>query len=339
MRDAEVQAPSAKRWGLNDYMRTYWHLEALKRRSTEYEIVSTGLLYYPGRGFEVETPVADWYRRHQKGSAFVLPDPDRFRDPRETTYTKYAAIQRDKEVYVDGLLESIETTAVDRGLSPAWIRTLSRVLPPLRFPVHGLQMAAAYVGQMAPGSRITMAALFQSADEMRLIQRLAYRMRQIQETHPQFGHDSRTLWQEDPLWQPMRELVERLLVAYDWGEAFAGLNLVLKPMFDELFLIHFGALAARAGDAMLERILHSLHEDARWHREWSAALVRVALEERPENSDVLRGWIRRWHPQALRAVAAFSPVFSGPDFAAVMENLHAACAEFWRSAELLRPLE
>jgi toluene monooxygenase system protein E len=320
-------------------MKTYWHLEALKRRPTEYEIVSTALHYYQGRGFEVETPVAEWYRRYQKGSAFVVPDPDRFRDPRETTYTKYTAIQRDKEVYVDGLLESIETTKYDQTLTPEWVHRLSLLLPPLRFPVHGLQMAAAYVGQMAPGSRITMAALFQSADEMRRIQRIAYRMRQLEDTHPRFGHDSRALWQEDPLWQPMRELIERLLVAYDWGESFAALNLVLKPLLDELFLVHLGSLATRAGDALLGRILHSLHEDALWQREWSAALTRTALEQRPENSDVLRGWIRRWHPAALRAIAPFGPLFGVGEFAAAMESLHAACADYWRSAQLLSPLD
>jgi Methane/Phenol/Toluene Hydroxylase len=40
---------------------------------------------------------------------------------------------------------------------------------PLRFPGHGLQMLAAYIGKMAPSSRITMAASFQAADEMRSV--------------------------------------------------------------------------------------------------------------------------------------------------------------------------
>jgi hypothetical protein len=57
---------------------------------------------------------------------------------------------------------------------------------PLRFPGHGLQMLAAYIGKMAPSSGITMAASFQAADEMRRVQRLAYRMRQLQVTHPEF---------------------------------------------------------------------------------------------------------------------------------------------------------
>lgn len=318
--------------------RTYWHLESLNRKPSEYEIVSTKLLYHPQRGFEVETPIAEWYRRHQKESPLVLSEPDRFHDPRETTYTKYAAIQKDKEIYVDGLLDSIDRTTYDQDLSPAWMRTLSRVLPPLRYPVHALQMTAAYVGQMAPGSRIAMAALFQCADEMRRIQRLAYRMAQLAGTHAGFGHDARTVWQEDPVWQPLREVIEKLLIAYDWGESFTGLNLVVKPLLDELFLTHFGALAGRSGDPTLGRILESLNEDSRWHRQWSAALVRLLLEVRAEHAGILRTWIRKWHDPAIRAIAGFGPLFGAAGFAAVMEGLHAGCSELWTSAGLSQVL-
>jgi toluene monooxygenase system protein E len=319
--------------------RTYWHLESLNRKPAEYEIVSTHLLYHPDRGFEVQTPVTEWYRKHVKESPLVLADADRFRDPRETTYTTYTALQKDKEIYVDGLLESIERTNYDKALSPAWLRTLSRVLPPLRYPVHALQMTAAYVGQMAPGSRITMAALFQSADEMRRIQRIAYRMRQLAETHPGFGNDARAIWQEDPLWQPLREVLEKLLIAYDWGESFVGLNLVVKPLMDGLFMTHFAALANKSGDPILARIFESLAEDGRWHRQWSVALARLLLRDREEHAGLLRTWIRRWHDPAIRAVAGFGPLFGAAEFPAVMEGVRGACAELWSSAGLSRVLD
>jgi hypothetical protein len=47
------------------------------------------------------------------------------------------------------------------------------------------------------------------------------------------------------VWQPLREIVEKLLIVYDWSESFVALNLLLKPMFDELFLKHFSDLALR----------------------------------------------------------------------------------------------
>ena len=64
-------------------------------------------------------------------------------------------------------------------LTDEWVRFLDRWYAPLRYPVHGLQMLAAYVAQMAPASRVTNCAAFQSADELRRVQRLAYRTAQL----------------------------------------------------------------------------------------------------------------------------------------------------------------
>src|ERR1051326_1098971 len=118
--------------------RTYWHLEDAKKKPTEYDIVTSKLLFYPERGFEVDTPIADWYAKFQKGTKLVAKDWDAFRDPRETTYTKYTELQKTKETFVDGLLSALEATQYDAGLSKSWLETLAQVLPTLRYPVHGL---------------------------------------------------------------------------------------------------------------------------------------------------------------------------------------------------------
>ena len=80
---------------------------------------------------------------------------------------------------IDGLLREIDETGYDRDLDGGWVRFLDRWYSPLRFPVHGLQMLAAYIGQMAPASRITNCAAFQAADELRRLQRIAYRTVQL----------------------------------------------------------------------------------------------------------------------------------------------------------------
>ena len=84
--------------------------------------------------------------------------------------------------------------AIDRGQRlrqqaaiRRWVDTLERLLPPLRYLYHGLQMLAAYVGQMAPSGRITIAAALQAADEMRRVQRIAYRMAMLRRLRPGFG--------------------------------------------------------------------------------------------------------------------------------------------------------
>jgi toluene monooxygenase system protein E len=290
--------------------KTYWHLLQQKRMPTEYEIVTSKLLCYTGEGFtgkrfELDVPLKDWYRRYQEESPLVCGSWEKFHDPRETTYTKYTDLQRAKEIFVDGILDEIELTGYDARLRPAWLHILSRVVAPFRYPGHGFQMIASYIGQMAPSGRITIAAALQSADEMRRIQRIAYRIRQLQQIYPGFGVDGKTLWQMDSLWQPLREAVEKLLVTYDWAESFVGLNLVLKPLVDELFMRYLSDVALREDDYLLGQIFYSLNEDCQWHRQWSECLVRMVIEDNVRNRDTFQGWIDQWHPLAARALRPF----------------------------------
>jgi toluene monooxygenase system protein E len=296
--------------------KTYWHLLPQRRMPSEYEIVTSKLLCYTGEGFtgkrfELDVPLLDWYKRFQQDSPVTCTSWEKFRDPRETTYTKYTEIQRDKEIFVDGILEEIESSGYDGRLPARWLHILSRVVAPLRYPGHGLQMLAAYVGQMAPGGRIVITATLQAGDEMRRVQRIAYRVRQLQHVYRGFASDSKERWQTDPLWQPLRMAIEKLLICYDWAEAFVGLNLVLKPLMDEIFMNHLGDLALREGDYLLGRAFYSLNEDCRWHREWSQALTRMLIEDNSDNARTIQGWIDKWHPLAARALQGFAALFEG----------------------------
>lgn len=316
--------------------RSYWHLEPLGRVPSDYDIVTTALLYYPKKGFEVATPGAEWYRRHQQGWWLGLGGCERFRDPRETTYTRYTELQKAQEGFVDGLLRAIEEGPYDRELPSGWLAQLEGWLPVLRYPCHGLQMLGGYVGQMAPASRVVITCCFQTGDELRRIQRLAYRMRQLQDTREGFGTQSKNAWQHAAAWQPLRALIERLLVTYDAGAAFVGLNLVLKPMFDRLFMLEFARLAEQNADPLLGRILSSLGDDCLWQRSWSCALVRTALEDAPGLGDAVRDELVRWYEPACAALAALEPLWTSTErpWSRVQDELRADCERFWASAGL-----
>src|SRR5437660_8154030 len=156
-------------------------------------------------------------------------------------------------------------------------------------------MIAAYVAQMAPGGRIVVAAMFQAGVEARRVERLAYRVRQVQLAFPGFADDSKSLLENNLLWQPLRLFVERLLVTYDWGEAFVALNLVLKPMIEDLFLKRTSDLALGHDDHLLGQIFYSLNEDCQWHRQWSQALTQTAIEDTPASRQLIQSWIDKWY--------------------------------------------
>ncbi|WP_083906371.1 hypothetical protein [Mycobacterium sp. JS623] len=259
--------------------------------------------------------------RNREGSALQARGWDQFADPRRTTYRIYTQLQDGREDVVDGLLREIDDAAYDTELDDEWVGFLDRWYSPLRFPVHGLQMLAAYVAQMAPSSRITNCASFQAGDEMRRVQRIAYRT--VQLAGPPFDDEAaarqRAAWEEAAAFQPLRELIERALVAYDWGESFIVTDAVIKPRIDRLVNQDIaGTLATANGDPILTSIYFSLDEDARWHREWTAALMRHMVDDNAANAEVVSDWIEKWSPlasealEALAGATAEAPVPSDP---------------------------
>ena len=311
--------------------KTYTRLAAGRRIPLEYELLSTDLHYnYPGR-FELtaDLPVVDWYYRHREGATLQARSWEQFADPRRTTYRGYTQLQDGREDVIDGLLREIDDTGYDRQLDVDWLRFLDRWYFPLRYPVHGLQMLAAYVAQMAPASRITNCAAFQAADEMRRVQRIAYRTAQVNGGPVDAAtlRRQQTAWEEAPALQPLCKLIENALITYDWDEAFVVTNAVIKPRIDRLVNQEIaGSLATANGDPILTSIHFSLDEDARWHHAWATELMRHLINDTPSNADAISAWLDKWQPlasDALHAAAAIlaeAPVTMDPAAVAARIN-------------------
>jgi toluene monooxygenase system protein E len=285
--------------------RTYLCLEGNRRKPTDYEVTSTALLYYPARGFEVSTPAWEHYVRYQRDGKLRGTRWDSFEDPAQLTYSAYVAERRDQEAFLDRLLERpVDAPRKD-------LRPLLGLLSALRFPLHGLQMVAAYVGALAPSGRISIALAFQAADEMRRVQRICQWLSRSGIPAAQLDALGREIWQQKPAFQPLRRLVEELLVTYDWGDALLGLNGVLKPIFDRLWFEQVAGVAERHDDEILEKILSSLGDDGRWHESWFINFSRLALDSHEANAELMRERVDSLRPAVTRAVQALLPAFEG----------------------------
>jgi toluene monooxygenase system protein E len=296
--------------------RTWSLLGDVRRKPSTYEAVTAKFHYHfrrePSPFEHPGMPLNRWYLDHREGSPFQVDDWEGFRDPFKLTYKDYVSLQHEREVYVDKLIDRHEESDTVSTLSPEWVQTLRQVYVPLRFPLHILQMTALYVGQMAPSSFITNCADFQAADELRRIQRIAYWTKALANGH---GDDlaatetARSAWERDEVWQPARKLLETLLIAYDWGESFVALDLVVKPTLDATLNWQFAHLARRNGDGFLAMLFEEFQEDSKRSQQWSAALMQYALEHRPELRDVAQGWVEDWRPRARDAAEALAGQF------------------------------
>lgn len=324
-------------------LKTWSVLGDTRRKPTEYEAVTGKFHYHFNRkpapfDLDPNSAINQWYLKHREGSPLRAPDWEGFRDPAALNYRRYIALQHEREVYAEGVVDHFEALDHDENLDPAWVAVLERAYLPARFAFHVLQITSLYFGQLGPSAYITNAAFFQAADELRALQWIAYRAKSLSLTHgTQLANTeaTRRIWELDDAWQPAREALERLLLAYDWGEAFTALNLVVKPTVDALLKEAFVDLASANGDGLTAALLQESRVDTTRSQAWSAALARYAIAQNPDNRTVLEDWAQTWQPLADRAVSGLADAFASapqPVSAdAVHDRVAASVAKFTES--------
>ncbi|CAE6848401.1 MULTISPECIES: aromatic/alkene monooxygenase hydroxylase subunit beta [Burkholderiaceae] len=304
-------------------LKTWSHLAERRRKPSEYEIVSTNLHFTdrdPNAPYELDPDMwmNRWYKQNTLNSPLKHDDWNAFRDPDQVIYRTYNLMQDGQEAYVYGLFDQFNAREHDKALDPRWAGKLARLYTPARYLFHTLQMASAYVGQMAPASTITNCNYFQMADSFRWLSHTAYRTKELSLAFDDkgFGTDERQYWETDPAWQGFRELMEKVLVTWDWAEAFVAFSLVAKPAVEEAVLRKLGESGRHNGDTLVGLLNDAQLVDAARHRRWAAALVKMAVE-RAGNADVIKRWVLKWEPLADSAINAYCTALSDvPDASA-----------------------
>ena len=327
-----------------------WSLWNERRVPSEYEAVTYKFHNHfrnEPAPFELseEWGINVFYKTNREGSALVaaVEDWEGYRDTRAYTYRRYVEDQKDREVYCDNLIDEFETRNHYASLAPAWLDFLGEFYLPVRFAGHAQQMSAVYIGQMAPSAFVTNTFYFQMANEMRRVQRQAYlaQVLAMDTERPELADSNRTraTWTGGATWQGLRELIEKQLCAYDFGEAFASRQLVLRPIFDHLFNTEL----ARIAEANDDRLLTMLHDDFRTYDEAYAVantqgFVQYAVECGDGNAELLRSLASRWQPlgeKAARGIAEGFAQAQGADSAdAIVERTLAAQSELISSCGL-----
>jgi toluene monooxygenase system protein E len=301
--------------------RKTWSRYAERRIPTEYEFVSHDLHwhYKPGQTPWEMSPDHvwnRWYTEYRNESPLTCSDWNRFRDPDTLVYRTYVRLQDEAETYIDGAIDDCESRDCYARLPGAWVAALQQGYTPFRYVGHALLMSATYLMSMAPSSYISNAAAFQAGDELRRIQRIAYQTCQLGRHYPAMGFgDDRGRWEEGASWQPLREVLERLLAERDWGKVFAQLNFVVKPAVDAVFNGRLAVAAAASGDDLTALMHRNLQLDSARSGRWSAALARVAVQDAPGHAELLRHWIGEAAPAVIDAVVAASAPLSTPALA------------------------
>lgn len=252
----------------------------------------------------------------QNWTALRAADWHRFRDPNEeweqTIYRNNANVVRQIQ---QNLANARKAEAYARW-TPAWTRFVERDIGAWMHAEQGLGMHVfVAVQRSAPTNMINNALAVNGTHKLRFAQDLALYNLDIEEQVPAFdGAAHKEAWQSDPVWQGVRETVERLTAVTDWGEALFATNLVFEPLVGELFRSHLVMqVAARNGDFTTPTVMGAgeadYDRDLRWTRALFEPLVRDA-EHGEANREVLTVWAGRWLPRALDAARRLQPLWS-----------------------------
>lgn len=283
-------------------LKTYSHLAKDHAVPSEYNITSRDLFFVHDKGHSVSTPVTRWQKKEARISALQTKDVP-FQDPQALTYAKYVNLQNRKEIYLEGIFSALEKSAYVTGLPEEWLSRTRKVLGAFAFVSHGLQMISAYLGQMAPGSELIIVLAMQTGDEIRCTENLAHHLI-FQGNAPDTALDAgRDFWMNDAVCQPLRKMLEQLLVTWDWGEAWVTFQLLFKPAVDEIFLRQFAKAAVENKDPVLEKVLQSLYADAEWHQLCARTYCENLVSTFAGNSEIIQRWMEKWKPSVLDIIA------------------------------------
>src|SRR6476469_6647144 len=243
--DAEAGAQQFPSW----QSRSYNYFTPRKRRATVYEDVTVDVQPDPARHLS-----QGWVYAFANGdagypqewTALKSSNWHQFLDPNEeweqTIYRNNANVVRQ----ISQNIEHGRTARVYDSFDPAWVKVLERHVFAWAHAEHGIGMHVYTPAQRdAPTNMINNALAVAAAHKLRFAQDLILYNLEVSDAVADFdGSAHMKTWQEDPIWQPTRELVERLTGVRDWAEAFFATAVVFEPLVGELFRSGFVMQAA-----------------------------------------------------------------------------------------------
>jgi propane monooxygenase small subunit len=246
-------------------------------------------------------------------------DWHRFRDPNEeweqTIYRNNANVVRQ----IQQNLSNARKAEAYQQWTPTWTRFVERNVGAWMHAEQGLGMHVfVTIQRSAPTNMINNALAVNGTHKLRFAQDLALYNLDIEEQLPSFdGSAHIATWQSDPVWQGVRETVERLTAIQDWAEATFAANLVFEPLVGELFRSHLVMqIAARNGDFTTPAVIGAGEGDYDRDLRWTRALFDLVFKDE-EHGDANRAisarWLDQWVPLSLDAARRLQPLWSQAD--------------------------
>jgi propane monooxygenase small subunit len=299
--------------------RTYNYFTPQKRRATKYEDVTVDVQPDPERYL-----TQGWIYSFADGTSGYDPSWTRikssdwhaYRDPNQEWERTIYINQSNVERQITQNIELAKSEKVFEGWDESWVDILARHVSTWMHPEWGLGMYVFLTAQREGMSNMHNNAIsVMSTHKLRAAQDIAVYNMELGDQFDGFdGSVHQQLWLEDPIWQGVRENVERMFVIGDWAEEVFAANIVFEPLVGELFRSQFVMRTApQHGDFLSPTIMGVIESD--YDRDLNATrdMFSLLVEDEAhgeENKQVMQEWLAHWVPYSIKAAQGLAPIWS-----------------------------
>jgi phenol hydroxylase P1 protein len=267
-------------------------------------------------------PDRDLYDKRR--TAVTMKDWYALKDPRQYYYGSYTIARAKQQEVVDRQMEFVEKRNLLRSLPPAAQQAIVFALIPLRHYEWGANTSMCLIAGYGWGTAVTQAAIMATMDRLGMAQHLSRIGLLVDSNTGDSLIEGKSNWINHSDWQPLRREVENLLATRDWFEVLVAQALVADGLLYPLFYQQFDEWMSRRHGVGLATVVDYL---MRWQEEntkWVDAVIKPVVAENSENQALIKGWIDKWRPAFMKALAPLAQATMGVDGAAALGAVDAA---------------
>jgi phenol hydroxylase P1 protein len=253
----------------------------------------------------------------------VMKDWYSLRDPRQYYYGTYTIARSRQQDGMERSIDFVDKRGLLRDLPNAVREQLIFALVPLRHVEWGANTHNCYVTAYAWGTAVTQAAMFHTMDRLGIAQYISRIGLLLDGNSGSSLEHGRELWLHHPAWQPLRRLVERMLVTRDWFEVFVAQNLVLDSLLHPLVFRQFERrMSSQHGPALslVSEFMRTWFDES---SRWVDATISGAASDSTDNAELLSRWVTGWLEAATAAVQPYTEQLFETDAAEVLKGVQA----------------
>ena len=196
---------------------------------------------------------------------------------------------------------------------------LLRYLVPLRHVEMGANMNNSGIAGDCVAGTVAQLHIYQAMDRLGISQYLSRIALMLDENTGVGLTRSKGYWLDDPLWQPLRRLVEDSWVVRDWFELTLVQNLILDGQLYPLMYQQGDQWLADQGANDASMLTEFMRDWFVESNRWIDAMVKTVMTESDANAAQLQAWVDHWVPRVREALAPLAAASVG---GAAMNEVH-----------------